>query len=142
QRHRAAVQARQRLAVRRRALVPSHVRDLHRHRLPGHEIAAGGAPPMSFFKSRIPLAPLEYTKRLWMRAWVGLVLFFLYAPLITLIAFSFNDSRRNIVWRGFTLKYYEKALDNDSLMIAMGNSLTIAFISTIVSVVIGALAAV
>jgi len=97
---------------------------------------------MNFFKSRIPLAPLEYTKRLWMRAWVGLVLFFLYAPLITLIAFSFNDSRRNIVWRGFTLKYYEKALDNDSLMIAMGNSLTIAFISTIVSVVIGALAAV
>lgn len=97
---------------------------------------------MSLFKSRIPLAPLEYTKRLWMRAWVGLVLFFLYAPLITLIAFSFNDSRRNIVWRGFTLKYYEKALDNDSLMIAMGNSLTIAFISTIVSVVIGALAAV
>jgi len=97
---------------------------------------------MSLFKARVPLAPLEYTKRLWMRAWVGLVLFFLYAPLITLVAFSFNDSKRNIVWRGFTLKYYEKALDNDSLMIAMGNSLTIAFISTIVSVVIGALAAV
>ncbi len=97
---------------------------------------------MSLFKARVPLAPLEYTKRLWMRAWVGLVLFFLYAPLITLVAFSFNDSKRNIMWRGFTLKYYEKALDNDSLMIAMGNSLTIAFISTIVSVVIGALAAV
>jgi spermidine/putrescine transport system permease protein len=97
---------------------------------------------MSLFKARVPLAPLEYTKRLWMRAWVGLVLFFLYAPLITLVAFSFNDSKRNIVWRGFTLKYYEKALDNDSLMVAMGNSLTIAFISTIVSVVIGALAAV
>ncbi|MEA3537672.1 MAG: ABC transporter permease [Pseudomonadota bacterium] len=97
---------------------------------------------MSLFKARVPLAPLEYTKRLWMRAWVGLVLFFLYAPLITLVAFSFNDSKRNIVWRGFTLKYYEKALDNDSLMVAMGNSLTIAFISTIVSVIIGALAAV
>ena len=97
---------------------------------------------MSLFKARAPLAPLEYTKRLWMRAWVGLVLFFLYAPLITLVAFSFNDSKRNILWRGFTLKYYEKALDNDSLMVAMGNSLTIAFISTIVSVVIGALAAV
>jgi spermidine/putrescine transport system permease protein len=91
---------------------------------------------------RPPLAPLEYTKRLWMRGWVGLTLFFLYAPLITLIAFSFNDSRRNIVWRGFTLKYYEKALDNDSLMIAMGNSLTIAFLSTIISVILGALAAV
>jgi spermidine/putrescine transport system permease protein len=97
---------------------------------------------MSLFKARVPLAPLEYTKRLWMRAWVGLVLFFLYAPLITLVAFSFNDSKRNIVWRGFTLDYYEKALNNDSLMIAMGNSLTIAFLSTIVSVVLGALAAV
>jgi spermidine/putrescine transport system permease protein len=77
-----------------------------------------------------------------MRAWVGLTLFFLYAPLITLIAFSFNDSRRNIVWRGFTLKYYEKALDNGSLMEAMGNSLTIAFLATVVSLVLGALAAV
>lgn len=97
---------------------------------------------MKLFTPKVPLAPLEYTKKLWMRTWVGLVLFFLYAPLITLVAFSFNDSKRNIVWRGFTMKYYEKALDNDSLMIAMGNSLTIAFISTIVSIVIGALAAV
>jgi len=97
---------------------------------------------MKLFAPKVPLAPLEYTKKLWMRSWVGLVLFFLYAPLITLIAFSFNDSKRNIVWRGFTLKYYEKALDNDSLMVAMGNSLTIAFISTLVSIVIGALAAV
>ncbi|MBB4632789.1 ABC transporter permease [Sphingosinicella soli] len=97
---------------------------------------------MKLFAKRTPLAPLEYTKKLWMRSWVGLVLFFLYAPLVTLVAFSFNDSKRNIVWRGFTLDYYEKALNNDSLMIAMGNSLTIAFLSTLVSVVIGALAAV
>lgn len=91
---------------------------------------------------RTPVAPLEYTRRLWMRAWVGLVLFFLYAPLITLVAFSFNDSRRNIVWRGFTFKYYEKALNNDSLMEALVNSITIAALATIVSVVLGALAAV
>ncbi|MCB5423655.1 ABC transporter permease [Altererythrobacter sp. CC-YST694] len=91
---------------------------------------------------RTPIAPLEYTRRLWMRGWVGLVLFFLYAPLITLIAFSFNDSRRNIVWRGFTFKYYEKALNNDSLMEALVNSITIAALATAVSVVLGALAAV
>ncbi|KPL68328.1 ABC transporter permease [Erythrobacter sp. SG61-1L] len=91
---------------------------------------------------RTPIAPLEYTRRLWMRAWVGLVLFFLYAPLITLVAFSFNDSRRNIVWRGFTFKYYEKALNNDSLMEALVNSITIAALATIVSVILGALAAV
>ena len=94
------------------------------------------------FQKRAPIAPLEYTRRLWMRAWVGLVLFFLYAPLITLVAFSFNDSRRNIVWRGFTFKYYEKALNNDSLMEALVNSITIAALATAVSVVLGALAAV
>ncbi|MFC3098987.1 ABC transporter permease [Alteraurantiacibacter palmitatis] len=97
---------------------------------------------MIFRKRRTPIAPLEYSRRTSMRLWVGLVLFFLYAPLITLIAFSFNDSRRNIVWRGFTLDYYERALNNASLMEALLNSLTIAALATVVSVVLGALAAV
>lgn len=89
-----------------------------------------------------PLAPLEYTKRLWMRCWMAAILFFLYAPLIALVVFSFNDSKRNIVWRGFTFKYYEKLMGNASLMEALGNSLTIAFFCTIFSVILGALAAV
>ncbi len=96
---------------------------------------------MNLFR-RTPVAPLEYTKRLWMRAWVVGVMIFLYAPLLALIAFSFNDSKRNIVWRGFTFKYYDKVLHNDSLMTALGNSLTIAFLATLFSVVMGALAAV
>jgi len=66
---------------------------------------------------------------------------FLYAPLLTLMAFSFNDSKRNIVWKGFTLKYYDKVLHNDSLIAAFGNSLTIAAISTLISVILGAMAA-
>ena len=90
---------------------------------------------MKFFAKRTPLAPLEYTKKLWMRSWVGFVLFFLYAPLITLVAFSFNDSKRNIVWRGFTLDYYKKALDNDSLMIAMGNNGAMLMPTTIPAVI-------
>jgi spermidine/putrescine transport system permease protein len=57
------------------------------------------------------------------------------------MVFSFNDSRRNIVWQGFTLKYYEKALNNDSLIQAFVNSLTIAALSTLISVILGALAA-
>jgi spermidine/putrescine transport system permease protein len=96
---------------------------------------------MSLF-TRKPLAPLEYNKRWWMRGWIGGVLFFLYAPLITLIIFSFNDSKANIVWRGFTFKYYGKVFKNDTLVTALGNSLTIAFLCTIVSLVLGALAAV
>ena len=89
-----------------------------------------------------PLAPLEYTKRLWMRCWMAAIVFFLYAPLVALVMFSFNDSKRNIVWRGFTFKYYEKLMENASLMEALGNSLTIAFFCTIFSVILGALAAV
>ncbi|MEX6723112.1 ABC transporter permease [Parapedomonas caeni] len=92
--------------------------------------------------ARTPPAPLEYLRRWPLRLWLLTVFVFLYAPLITLMVFSFNDSRRNIVWQGFTFKYYEKALNNDTLLIAFANSLTIAFIATLVSVVLGALAAV
>ncbi len=89
-----------------------------------------------------PLAPLEYTKRLWMRCWMAAIVFFLYAPLVALVMFSFNDSKRNIVWRGFTFKYYQKLMGNASLMEALGNSLTIAFFCTLFSVILGALSAV
>jgi spermidine/putrescine transport system permease protein len=89
-----------------------------------------------------PRAPLEYTRTPWMRLWVGSVLLFLYAPLLVLMIFSFNDSKRNVVWRGFTTKYYEKAMANDSLVEAMVNSLTIAAFATVVSLALGAVAAV
>ncbi|KGB57330.1 ABC transporter permease [Sphingopyxis sp. SE2] len=92
--------------------------------------------------ARIPRAPLEYSRTLWMRLWVGAVMLFLYAPLIVLVIFSFNDSKRNVVWRGFTTKYYEKALGNDQLVEALLNSLTIAALATIVSLALGAVAAV
>ncbi len=92
--------------------------------------------------TRTPRAPLEYTRTLWMRLWVGLVLLFLYAPLLVLMIFSFNDSKRNVVWRGFTTKYYEKALNNDTLVEALANSLTIAALATIVSLILGSMTAI
>jgi len=91
---------------------------------------------------RTPRAPLEYTRTLWMRSWVTAVLVFLYAPLLVLVIFSFNDSKRNVVWRGFTTKYYEKALNNDTLVEALVNSLTIAAFATAFSLVIGAMTAI
>ena len=87
-------------------------------------------------------APLEYNRTWQMRLWLFAVFFFLYAPLVALIIFSFNDSKRNIVWRGFTLNYYKKLFNNEDLMIAFANSLTIALFATLISLVIGALAAV
>ncbi len=72
---------------------------------------------------------------------MALSFLFLYAPIVILVVFSFNDSRRNIVWRGFTTKYYEKAWNNDSLIEAFVNSLTIAFLSTLISTLLGAMVA-
>lgn len=91
---------------------------------------------------KISIGPLEYSKRLWLRLSVFAVMVFLYAPIITLIVYSFNDSRRNIVWRGFTLDYYVKALNNEDLLLAFGNSITIAFFNTIFATVLGAMVAV
>jgi spermidine/putrescine transport system permease protein len=90
---------------------------------------------------RSQTGPLEYSRRLWLRTWLAATFLFLYAPIVILILFSFNDSKRNIVWRGFTLKYYHQAWHNASLLEAFVNSLTIALISTLVSTVIGALLA-
>lgn len=96
---------------------------------------------MALLKSS-PIGPLDYGRRLWIRVSLLVTFVFLYAPIVTLIAFSFNDSRRNIVWRGFTLKYYEMAWNNDSLFEAFTNSLSIAFFSTIISAILGTMVAV
>src|SRR3546814_17164486 len=92
--------------------------------------------------ARTPRTPLEYSRTLWMRLWVVAVMLFLYAPLIILVIFSFTDSKRNVVWRGFTTKYYEKALGNDPLVEALLNSLPIAALATVASLALGAVAAV
>jgi spermidine/putrescine transport system permease protein len=85
--------------------------------------------------------PLDYHRKLWLKLWLGAVFLFLYAPILLLIAFSFNDSKRNIVWRGFTTEYYAKAWDNASLIEAFVNSLVIALVATVISVILGALTA-
>ena len=76
------------------------------------------------------------------RGWLSLGYAFLYLPIVTLVLYSFNDSPLPNVWRGFTLKYYDKALNNDVLVEALVNSLTIAALATVVSLILGAISAV
>ncbi|MCG6908499.1 MAG: ABC transporter permease [Deltaproteobacteria bacterium] len=83
--------------------------------------------------------PLEYTRKKWFQLVMLLNFIFLYFPIVALVAFSFNNSRRNITWRGFTFKYYVKAFHNDSLFDAFLNSLIVAGISTAVSTLLGAM---
>ncbi len=86
-------------------------------------------------------APLEYLRRWPLRLWLGAVALFLYLPLATLIVFSFNDSKRTILWKGFTLDWYARLFADSDLLLAFGNSLTIALLSTLVSTILGAFTA-
>ena len=70
------------------------------------------------------------------------VLAFLYLPLIILALYSFNDSRINAVWTGFTLKWYQALFQNTRVLEAMTNTLIIGFFSTIISTALGTTAAI
>jgi spermidine/putrescine transport system permease protein len=85
--------------------------------------------------------PLDYGSRLWLKILFVIIYIMLYVPILTLIAFSFNTDKRGIVWRGFTLDNYSKAWHNSALIEAMTNSLMIAFISTVIATIIGAMVA-
>ena len=91
-----------------------------------------------------PAGPFDYSRKWSLRLVFLLGAVFLYVPIVVLVIFSFNDSRRggNVLWKGFTTKYYGVAFGNEELLVAFGNSLTIAVISTLASVVLGTLAAV
>lgn len=97
---------------------------------------------MSNLRNMLVGGPLEYQKRWWLRLYMVIILLMIYAPIIVMMVYSFNDSKRNIVWRGFTTKYYVKAWNNEALVDAFINSLTIAFISTLISTLIGVMAAI
>jgi spermidine/putrescine transport system permease protein len=101
--------------------------------------AATPAPAATRRRAERTVAPLEFTRKRWLQAIVALNFLFLYFPIVALIAFSFNDSKRNITWQGFTLKYYDKAFHNPSLHAAALNTLIIAVVSTVVSTILGAM---
>lgn len=74
-------------------------------------------------------------------AWTAVVLAFLYLPIAVLVAYSFNSSRLNIVWEGFTWRWYDELWAHAPLMRALQNSLIVAGITTVVAVVLGTLGA-
>lgn len=70
----------------------------------------------------------------------GFAYVFLYLPLIILILYSFNDSRVNVDWVGFTLHWYKVLFSDTQLIEAAINSLIIAVIASGISIVLGTLA--
>ena len=70
-------------------------------------------------------------------AWTFLVMLFLYVPIAILIGFSFNTSRLNIVWEGFTLKWFGAVWHDAVLVRSLENSLIVAVATTVISVALG-----
>ena len=84
---------------------------------------------------------------LWLNATLSFA--FLYLPIFILVIYSFNDSRFNAVWRGFTLKWYDNllqgvtdnAVSNVIIWDALKNSLFVATISTLLATIFGTMIA-
>jgi spermidine/putrescine transport system permease protein len=66
---------------------------------------------------------------------------FLYAPIVILVAFSFNSSRFVTTWEGFSLRWYSELFQNEAMATALKNSLIVAVVSTVVSTVFGTMVA-
>jgi len=75
----------------------------------------------------------------WLTAFAGLTYVFLFAPIVVLIAFSFNSSRLTFVWRDFTLDWYPKLFANHHLIDALAVSLQVAVVAVIGSTILGTL---
>jgi len=65
---------------------------------------------------------------------------FLYLPLLIVIVYSFNDSRLNAEWVGFTWHWYDVLVHDQDMLAAAGNSLLIATVSSLTATVLGTMA--
>lgn len=98
------------------------------------------------------LSPVPSARRWWLpqgpavqRAFFGTwtigVFLFLYLPILLLVVYSFNDSKLNLTWVGFTTKWYGALFQNEVLLRAFQNSLIVAGATTLLSVFLGTTAA-
>lgn len=76
------------------------------------------------------------------RLYIFLIFAFLYIPIAIIIVFSFNATKSNVVFSGFTLDWYKALFNDDNVIGALKNSLTVAVLSTLISAVIGTIGAV
>ena len=64
-------------------------------------------------------------KKLGRLLYLGLIILFLYLPIATLMVLSFNDGKSMNAWQGFSLRWYREMLQNQEILEALGNTLTI-----------------
>ena len=67
------------------------------------------------------------------------VTMYLILPVLVMILFSFNDSRRTLRWHGFTIDWYGSLLENDDLLDAVVVTIQVAGVAVLISTVLGTL---
>jgi len=75
------------------------------------------------------------------KLWMGAIYVFLYAPLVFLVVFSFNSTRQDSVFTGFSLRWYEALMRDSRIAEGFFLSLKVALISASIAVVLGTFAA-
>jgi len=73
---------------------------------------------------------------------IGIIYFLLYAPLLVMVFFSFNEAKSTSVFTGFSLKWYRELFASSTTMTALKNTLILAVLSSVIATVIGTAAAV
>lgn len=74
--------------------------------------------------------------------YLSLIIFLLYAPIVTLVVLSFNNSKTRAKWGGFTGKWYISLFQNEQIMSALYTTLVIALLSALIATLIGTAAAI
>lgn len=80
--------------------------------------------------------------KIFKKLYTFLIFLFLYAPIIVLIIFSFNNSKSRGVWSGFTLKWYIELFKDRQVLKALYNTILIAISSSLISTILGTIAAI
>ncbi len=75
------------------------------------------------------------------KSYIALIFLFLYAPILILMIFSFNESKSRGNWGGFTLKWYVELFKDREIMSALYYTLIIAVLSALIATIIGMIAA-
>lgn len=76
------------------------------------------------------------------RIYMVLIFIFLYAPLLTMVLFSFNEANSLSVFTGFSLQWYRDLFGNEEVLDVLSNTLILAALSSVIATVIGTAAAV
>lgn len=81
-------------------------------------------------------------KKIIKNAYLGICFIFLYAPIVVLIVFSFNESKNRALFTGFTLKWYRELFHNEMIMTSLRNTLAVAVCASVIATILGTVAAV